>query len=482
MSEKRHFKLTFSNKADEQKPKEYMLLFESFDKLKTFDKEALEKNLKQNGINKLITGNLSYLYQLILKTLNIYHQKNNLIFKVRNYLNNVEVLVSKDLIDLAEKELKKAKKIIVDYDLQSFKTQLLLFEKQFAFRNSNQLGDFKPEELQAFDNKEKEVIEELIETNHFSTTTDRILNLISSKTTKYDTEQIDKWINKYANPIENGSDSFNHCIWYLSMYSSYSLLKNNYSNYNYFNSQLIQLWQKHPQIIKRHFSNFLTVYNNYLNGLFLSKKHDELFVEFDNFKQLPKKYSIERKSAYNHINRTYLVLSMAALNSTNQYQKVKETLPEALKAIEKHELSELYQKIIFFNALIATFSLGEYDEALDYIEKVLGERKSLVRQDLTLYAYLLKLIVHLEIDSIDLLPYLITNTKRKLDKESPLYTVNKKLIELVNNLVKSQIDNKEQQTLLQQFKSEIDLNNKKYDHTAIAFLTLVDKWVEGRLA
>ena len=111
MSEKRYFKI-FSKRHIIGNQNKYLAIFEYFDKSTEENTETAIKDLKNKGIKSdFFAADRNHLFNLILVSLNQFHHSKSDNFKIKNYLQSIEVLFYKgmyaeciQLIKVAEKK------------------------------------------------------------------------------------------------------------------------------------------------------------------------------------------------------------------------------------------------------------------------------------------------------------------------------------------------------------------------------------------
>ncbi len=125
-SEKRYIKVQAG--AGE---KDYLQLMDALLAQKTFDEEQLMKDHKGANFIKHLAVNKQYLYELILKRLTQFGQKNleGIVFEKIAATN---VLIEKGLVRAAHHELKKGQAIATEYELFELQIMLASLEKEIA--------------------------------------------------------------------------------------------------------------------------------------------------------------------------------------------------------------------------------------------------------------------------------------------------------------------------------------------------------------
>jgi hypothetical protein len=142
-SEKRYFKIYFTNEAKEQK---YLKLYDAIEKAKEYDEKKIKLQLKDAYIQKHFAETKYYLYQLILKVLKHYRTENSVDNLLLEKIQNIEVLIQKALWEQAISELQKAKKMAYDYE--RFEFLILLFSYQNKIIVSTRLHGYTADALE----------------------------------------------------------------------------------------------------------------------------------------------------------------------------------------------------------------------------------------------------------------------------------------------------------------------------------------------
>ena len=129
-SEKRYFKL-YCNRISPEKEKNYLILFDIIESMEIIDDDIVIEELQNHDIKtSYIDSDKNYLYNLILKALRVYHSGKTSKLQILEQIEFTEILYSKGLYHQALKQLNKAKKIAVDYDILSLTPEILRLERK----------------------------------------------------------------------------------------------------------------------------------------------------------------------------------------------------------------------------------------------------------------------------------------------------------------------------------------------------------------
>jgi len=130
------------------------------------------------------------------------------------------------------------------------------------------------------------------------------------------------------------------------------------------------------------------------------------------------------------------------------------TVDSMIEGLKKYEnkLSKEQAILFYYNIAYIHFGVGNFKEALRWINKILNDNEQTLRQDVYTFSKIFNLIIHFELGNIDLLEYTIKSTSRHLKKTNKDYLAQDSIITFIKKLIK--LDKKEDK--LQHF-----INGKK---------------------
>ena len=130
MSEKRQFKIYGSRHIIDVENK-YIFLFDVLEKMESYDAEALRIKLESAGRNtKFIKADMNFLYQLILKSLVLYHSGKSAQIILNESISIIEILYFKGNFEQCIKEINKAANIARNAELFSSLLKIIQYEKK----------------------------------------------------------------------------------------------------------------------------------------------------------------------------------------------------------------------------------------------------------------------------------------------------------------------------------------------------------------
>jgi len=87
----------------------------------------------------------------------------------------------------------------------------------------------------------------------------------------------------------------------------------------------------------------------------------------------------------------------------------------------------------YFNFAYLYFGVGDYDKAIEWVNKILNETDIKAREDMQAVTRILNLIIHFELDNIDLLEYASRSTYRFLAQRDRLYKIETAVLHFFKN-------------------------------------------------
>jgi tetratricopeptide (TPR) repeat protein len=141
--------------------------------------------------------------------------------------------------------------------------------------------------------------------------------------------------------------------------------------------------------------------------------------------------------------------------------------------LDRHRILVIYYKIACMY-----FGAGNYDTAIDYLNKIINQKVDL-RSDLQCYARLLHLIAHYEIGNFQLLEYLTKSVYRFMAKMQNLSVVEEEIFKFLRKAltVNANKIKPEFEKLLAKLKQ---FENKRFETRAFMYLDVIS-WLESKL-
>ncbi len=392
-SEKRYFRL-YAQKQSGRGSREYLALFGALEKQTVYNEAALVKALPNPTFAKNLSSGKNYLYQLILKSLRGYHADRRALFQVYGLLQDIHILMEKNLMDQAAKRLRKAKKLAGKYFFNLPYLELLLLDRQLIRSYQTR----QAEEYIARNHQEsRDWLEQLIGLFDMLNFYDETFLAIRNRMQLEDPEgTISQLLKEHSSKIKINHFSFETKMSYHLTWTNYYLVvKGEMEHAQIHMKNILDLFEDNPHLINEYDIRYINVVHNYLNILYLQK-------EFDPFPHyLAKLAAIKPRSEKLRIKlfETRYSLRLSALLEQQRYSEALDILPEVKEGLESYDkkMQKVFLLEFWQNIALIYFHLGQLEQAQEWLLKCISIERQDIRQDVQIFCRILTLIIHWEL-------------------------------------------------------------------------------------
>lgn len=435
------------------KGNKYKILFQTLAGMKTFDKKMLEQQLKKKkaGISNLNSA-IHHLYPNVLRSLRLFHEKNYYKIQVRNLLSEAEILLRKNMVVQAVKLLNKAEDIAT---AQHYYTSLIEIQRLKAVQKvaigTENLMDTVQDNYKVILKNCHTLKEEI----HFNK--NHHLALICMRVNKMDiSHQYNEVIRNISkDPLINSKDkpdSFFSQYYKNSIKSYQAILYSDRVAAHLYYQNILNIWEGNrtmieaePLLYRNHLSNYI------VNTIFI-KKADDFHEQLKKLEQIPTRFQSDKVELFQSI--VYL--------EQLYYLNYRE-LGKAYKSIQIHstQLKKYRSKMNFsrlttiqYNYLIICFLKEKYSEGLDWVNEILYTKNAEPRKNVRLFTRILELILHYELENIDLVESLLASVWRKRKSDDSFYLYTESILNYLKKIMKA-INKKQIQKNSKEFLDEL---------------------------
>lgn len=481
-AEKRNFRLYVTRNQDSEDLK-FIRLFDVLDKSKEYDESVIFKKVPE--IKKEQLSNLkAHLYKQLLTSLRLLHKNKNADIDIRENIDYAKVLYNKGLYIQSLRILDKAK------GLANFNHQMLLlleiveFEKLIESRHITRAHDGRANELAEDAQK---TMNHILNTSLLSNTSLQLYGLYLQMGHARNEEELrkaDEFLNqKLPYHAQGTSDmSFFEKIYFFQCHVWHSYIAQNWKNYFKYSYKWVELFENEPIMKINDTSLYLKGVHNLLNALFMTLDHERLSKILNNTELYLKKHAESldentRTLAFHHIysakiNKHFLEGSFT--EGVNLIPEIEEQLKEFARTLDEHRILIFYYKIACLY-----FGSGNYDKAIDYLNKIINLKTGTLRTDIQCFARMLQLICHYEKGHFALLEYLIKSVYRFLLKNGDMSGVMQEVLKfLKKSLFIKQKDLKEE---FKELKNRLEIiAQNPFERRSFVYLDII-AWLESKV-
>lgn len=477
--EKRYFKL-YARTNSGDKSSKYIQLFDAIDQQKTYDDEALIKSIYAGEAiqSRKYSELKAYLYELILKALQGFDENTSIDFRLKRMLQSVRVLYRRSHYDDAIELLLKAKKLAAQYEAFDYGLEILHWKKQVAYAKSD--IPFLDENLGEIEQDETACLRKLENIAAYQNLFYRIMISIRKYALLRSDEKIAKLETFMQDPLLQNQDlalSHKARILYHRIYGLYYYSILDYEQFYLENKKFLELLESNPRLLKESVPDHISALSNLTLSCGLLKKHNEISQNLDKLLKI-KPISLDDELK---IHVQYFGTQLNLCISSGNFAEGATSLKRQEKASAKFNKEAFQASQFYYQYFYINFGIGDYDQALKYLNEWLNLPRSIKREDLQSLARILNLIIHYEMGNTFLLDYLFRSTYRFLKKRDRVFEFERRVMQFFrdSNKVSSR---KELVGLMKELREDfITLSQTPSENVMFLYFDFLS-WVESKIS
>jgi tetratricopeptide (TPR) repeat protein len=449
-SEKGYFK-KFVKGFGAESESNYILLFDYLDKNPGADDDTVVTFFKKKKIEVHLRMLRPYLWQMLMRALRVYNEEKSVRFEIRNRLQDMEILLSKNLTREAIKLIDESIELCNEHNQDDYAIIFLQYRHYLAgyYDWENQRA-IQPELVSHIINKLKQIEQKVVLKD-----LDIQLTFFSNKHFPLKEKSIiDSYAKFMVYPIMADEDAIIGIPAKLAFYhikKNWFRLISEYETALEYQVKTVRLLEENPQFLKNAVATYIKeLYEE--AGLFLHVgKPDDAVKALDTLLS----YATVNPIDSNFRRRFYYqgILKILKLYPHN-YPHLKAIVPDIENFISQaNYVYEAEKLITYFDIAVFYFSINNYNKALDWLNPVLNlNPKGNVAYQV--HTRLLNIIIHYELKNMMMLPALLRNTYRLMLKMELKLEFEKSLLSFIRRLL-MRINEDELNHLFSQFRQEL---------------------------
>jgi len=397
-AEKRYFKLTSG-----QEGANYLRLFDAINSQDEYNEVALKKKFEGEKFTDQFHVAKIYLQDIILKCLRNYTSKSSVNVQLIGLLNEIEILYDRELFDLCQAKVSKAKKIASKFEKFSLLLEIISWERKLILAKHNTI------QLSVVLEMEQHAIDRMQELNRLWSLVNGIQSSISLPMAISDIKAI-----KAQPPRSLRAVVLHRHI----LFSSY-LLNGKLAQAEDQLNLLIDKLEENPDYIQDDPASYATALGNKISLLLRLKRLDEVAMLIAKMRAIPSSYSLRSD------NKFTVRLWIRLFNLELEFYRDKKDFKKGLVLMEEAELFLQrhhrvvpmdYRLMLYYQFAHFLFMNKSFSKALKCVGEIIGRNAGSVREDVQVYARILNLILHFELGNIIVIRYAVDNCRRFFKK------------------------------------------------------------------
>lgn len=466
-------KVFFKVNAKKRKNTTYIQLFDAVDMMNEYNEIALKKNLNLFNVNNFKVLK-SYTIEAVLDSLQKYYANDSPFACLTNYIQQIEVLIQKQLYDLAFKLLKKARKLAETNYLFEELNSLLLLETTLAIRSGNIKNINRLLTLYPKINENDKILQNFHEYNFI-----RLQISSTSYLESWEDKKIRNELNLLLkNPLMSSEKEAlsvpAKLIYYFNKGNIYFRLNESEKSLD-MHLCADKLFEINPMLEVNNRLMYVTNLSNICGALVNLKEYNVLESYFTRINQYKK--SIPSKLFYRQIASKFDIIFIMELIYLIKTFK----LDEALNRINVHKFNEKYAPPISYityhaNIFLVYFYLENYKKALYHVNKILNLRIENSRNDIINQFKIINMVIHYELGNEFMLQSLCQANYRYFADKKEVSDTLKLILDFYRKLPDT--DDKEEAFI--QLRTQLQLVTYKGDVDSFDMISYLTAKIENR--
>lgn len=476
--EKRYFRLWVGSKTEGAS--KYLQLFEATAAMVRFDEEALKRKIYNNQPpeGKKYSELKAYLYDLVLKSLQSFDEKQSVEYRLNHLLHSVAALYKRGHYDDCGDLLHKAAKLARQYESFTHLLEVIRWEKQLAYTRMD--ADFLHKKLEQLHFEEDRALTQLRNAADYRKAFFQVYATIKREAQQrgFDRmERLQSLVNQEFFEDPDRAESHKARVMYYRTLNLYHYAALEYEQFYETGKKLIALLESQPHFLRENLSDYIAALSNLILSCGLLQRYDEVRVCLEKLRGLTPITADDRRK----IHRQYFANKFALCSFTGEFEEAKAEMENCLREATDFDSHDYETASFYFQFCTICFGCGDFDGALRYLNEWLNQPRSVEREDLQSLARILSLIIHFEMGNTVLLDSLLRSATRFLQKKNRLHDLERRFMHFMSELVK-QPSQREQQAVFQKMK--IDLQELALLPSAKAVLQTFDleAWLDAKMS
>jgi len=478
-SEKRNFKLYVQRNSSNNDLK-VVQVFDVIDKMNVYDENVLIA--KTPSIKKQQLPNIkAHLYRQILGSLQLLESSENIDMQLHEQLDYARILYNKGLYHQSLKILEKIKETAHTNHQINFYIEVLILEKKIeTLHITRSMQDRADELTNAVDISNERLIRQ-------SKLSNLSLQLYSwyikngLARNREDENEIENYFRLHLTDDIKTPEGFYEKLYFNQSFCWYAFIRQDYLMYYRYTQKWVNLFMDEPAMIAIETGNYIKGLHNLLNAHFTLRNYAGFNKAISLLEEFNESDTVKKND--NNKIQVFVYLYIAKINQhflEGTFKEGLEIVDEITSRLDEYNLFlDQHRRLIFYYKIASLyFGAGDYDSAIDYLNKIINWKVNL-RNDLQCYARLLHLIAHYELGNFQLLEYLVKTVYRFMAKmqnlslvEEEIFKFLRKAFYLSTKKLKPEFEN-----LLNKIKK---FETSKFETRAFAYLDIVS-WLESKV-
>lgn len=434
-AEKRYFRIFIRGKTDRNS--KYLQLFDLLAGQECFDETSLKSKIYEKQVpgEKKYSELKSYLYHLILKSLQAFDEQQSVRFKLNDLMEGVMVLFKRGHYDDCRDLLQKAAKVARQYEDFGAQLDIIRWEKQLAYTRID--IDFLHKKLEQLQYEEDQALQQLRNASEYRKA---FFQVYTSNFKREATQRNPN--NDHQKPGITAQEAFrdpdlatshtSRVLYYRSL-NIYYYTTAQYEAFYESGKKLLYLLESQSHFLKENLADYIATLSNLILSCGLLHRHEEVRIYLQKLHDLTPITEDDRRK----IHRQYYTNLFALCCFTGEFEEARQEMTRCQHMAEELSAQDYETASFYFQYCSICFGCGDFNGALDYLNLWLSQPRSVEREDLQSLARILSLVLHYEMGNLLLLESLTRSAARYLQKKNRYLEMERRFIHFIHDLMRA---------------------------------------------
>lgn len=437
-AEKRYVKV-FASKHLVGTNNNYLRLFDALLQMDEYDEEQIKSRFKGKSFIKHLSSEKNYLHRFILKSMRSFHAESSVNTQLKELLLDARYLFEKRLYPQSWKVLEKSRRLAIMHDKPLALFEILFMERDIIIEHQSR--DIR-EHVNSINAETSRMLQRFLDHTTLYQLKDDLFILGRTRYTlrEDDPEREARQIIDHPLLQHEPREGFESKYLYLFSHALYHITGRNYKEADHFYTSLIALWESHPEKIKDESHRYKKTLSNYLSNCQALGKLNEFPRMLDKIRSIPCRTADEEAEEFQNV----YYMELLYLMNTNNLDKAAGLVPEIEKGLKHYrsKINKARELAFYHNIAVLYFVIGEHRKALDWVNRIINDERSETRQDIQDFSRLFQLVLHYELNNVDLLEYSLRSVHRYYKQKESAYRFELLMLQYLKNLIRADTEKK----------------------------------------
>lgn len=424
-SEKRYFKRLVEFGTG-KKVTNSTLLFDVLEGMKEYDEALLEKQLLKIGLKKQLPVYQTLLFEQIMRSLRMTREKEDLKWKVRKDLTDIAILFERKLYDECFKKVNAALRICQAMSFLGYLQELQGWRyKLMIQRYSSPMDEaFRKNQLDKLENARRSVIDAKAEIAEAYTR--RMLRKASYRQNPKWEEELRLAMQDLEAAPPSRHENFPAWMKWVRAKANWTYLAGDFAKAARQYAEVLSALESIESSLNQYSDLYLSILNNYLNCCQLANRLGDYWEKLTKLERLP----LKRHQTRSMFRMTAFSQQILYSIHYRPFAQTRELIGSFARWLAENpkEIPTGRLLVTSYNVVSAFFLQGQFQEANEWLNRILNTSDKSERIDIRRFARLFQLVIHYELGNHNLIEYLLPATRRFLNRGGSIDKMDRLLI------------------------------------------------------